>query len=63
VEGYRDGKLRAGTRDFQELTGSVREQFIAGEAGNEESQGQIELQTILVAPLGDIDEETDGDML
>lgn len=62
VEGHRDGKLRAGTRDFEELTGTVREQFIAGEAGGEESQGQIELQTILVAPLGDIDEDFDEDM-
>ncbi|MGI9202795.1 MAG: hypothetical protein ACR2Q3_02225 [Woeseiaceae bacterium] len=62
VEGHRDGKLRSGTRDFEELTGTVREQFIAGEAGNEESQGQIELQTILVAPLGEIEEDTDGDL-
>lgn len=55
VDGYRNGKLRAGTRDFEELTGSVREQFVAGVAGDEESQGRIELHATLVAPLGDIE--------
>jgi len=55
ADGYRNGKLRSGTRDFVELTGTVREQFIAGEAGEEESQGRIELQAALVAPLGDIE--------
>jgi len=55
VDGYRDGKLRSGTRDFQELTGTVREQFIAGDDGDEESQGSIELHATLVAPLGDIE--------
>lgn len=52
-EGYRNGVLRAGTRDFLELNGTIRETFISADGANEELQGHIELQAALFAPLGE----------
>lgn len=54
AEGHRNGRLTAGTRDFESMTGSVREQFISG-IDNEELDvdGRIELITSFVSPLGD----------
>lgn len=46
-DGYRGGVLRAGTREFAKLEGSVRERFYAGHAGADED-GRIELTTTLV---------------
>ena len=58
VDGYRDGVLLTGTRDFESLSGSVREQFVAEvEDDDYETQGRIELMTALVSPL---EELTDG---
>lgn len=51
-DGFRNGVLRSGTRDFKSLTGSVREQFVAASA-EDNVQGRIVLQTALVGPLGD----------
>jgi hypothetical protein len=53
-EGHRNGRLLTGTRDFEAMTGSVREQFISS-ADNEEVDvdGRIELITSFVSPLGD----------
>lgn len=51
AEGYRRGVLTAGTRDFAELSGEIRERFLAGQADNElESEGRIQLIASLVGP-------------
>lgn len=52
ADGFRNGVLRSGTRDFQHLNGSVREQFVASVA-EDDVQGRIVLETALVGPLGD----------
>ncbi len=58
VEGYRNGVLLTGTRDFESLSGSVREQFVADvEDDDYDTQGRIELVTALVSPL---EEQTGG---
>jgi hypothetical protein len=49
--GLREGTLRAGTREFSALSGSVTERFVAqGEAGQSGTVGQLELVTSLVRP-------------
>lgn len=51
AEGYRRGVLTAGTRDFAELSGEIRERFLAGQPDNElESEGRIQLIASLVGP-------------
>ena len=52
-DGFRNGIMVSGTRDFATLSGSMRERFIDG--GDEEAglQGRISLLTALVGPLGD----------
>lgn len=53
ADGYRNGRLIAGTREFEKLSGSVREQFIAADGqGRFDGSGRIELETAFVAPLG-----------
>lgn len=54
AEGYRNGILRAGTRDFENLSGSVREQFIT-DIDQEGSvvDGRIELITAFIGSLGE----------
>jgi hypothetical protein len=57
-EGFRNGTMRAGTRDFEELGGSVREHFIA-EVDDQDYDvtSRIELVTALVSSrLDDSDE-------
>ena len=53
-EGYRNGLLIAGTRDFETLSGSVREQFIT-DIQNEDFDvdGRIELVTAFIGSLSD----------
>ena len=54
AEGHRNGRLLAGTQDFDSMTGSVREQFISGADNDEvDVDGRIELITSFVSPLGD----------
>jgi hypothetical protein len=53
ADGYRNGMLVSGTREFAELSGVIREQFIADVPGSDEVQSQIQLQTALVAALGE----------
>ena len=55
ADGFRNGLMVSGTRDFVELSGSVREQFIADVGGGEDVQSRIHLQTALVGPLGGIE--------
>ncbi len=56
-DGYRNGIMRAGTRDFEELSGSVREHFIAEVDDQDyDVESRIELVTALVGPL---QEDTD----
>lgn len=54
AEGHRNGSLLRGTRDFDSMTGNVRERFISG-ADNEDVDvdGRIELITSFVRPFGD----------
>lgn len=52
ADGFRNGSLRAGTRDFRMLTGSVRERFVAA-SDDDNVQGRIVLETALVGPLGE----------
>jgi hypothetical protein len=52
AEGYRNGRLMAGTREFETLSGTVREQFITGLEDEEANvDGRIELITAFVGPL------------
>jgi hypothetical protein len=54
AEGYRNGRLTAGTREFESMSGSVREQFISGIDDEELNvEGRIELITQFVRPLDD----------
>lgn len=54
AEGHRNGRMLAGTRDFEALRGSAREQFLTDvDDLDADSEGRIELITILAAPLGD----------
>lgn len=54
AEGHRNGRLMAGTRDFETLSGTVREQFVTDvESEYFEIDGRIELITAFVGPLGD----------
>ena len=54
-DGYRDGVLLTGTQDFESLSGSVREQFVAEvEDDDYDTQGRIELMTTLVSPLEEL---------
>lgn len=53
ADGFRSGTLISGTREFSELTGGIREQFISEVPGEEDVQSRIQLQAALVGPLGD----------
>ena len=50
AEGHRNGRLTAGTGEFETLSGTVREQFIAG-SDDEDTDGRIELITGFVGQL------------
>lgn len=53
ANGYREGVMTAGTRDFATLSGAIREKLVAGSDGEPEAESRIEIETRLVAPLGD----------
>ena len=55
ADGYREGVVRAGTQDFGLLSGSIREKFIAGVEEEFDIESRIEIETTLVAPLGDVE--------
>ena len=49
-DGYRSGKLQAGTREYGDLEGQVTERWVAGDAADDDDQsGRIELMTTFVA--------------
>jgi hypothetical protein len=52
ADGVRDGLLVAGTRDFLEMSGSLREQFVSEIDGNDGVQGRILLSAALVGSPG-----------
>ncbi len=52
ADGFRNGLLRSGTRDFHPLSGSVREQFVSS-VDDDDVQGRIVLETDLVGQFGD----------
>jgi len=48
-QGYRNGTLIAGTREFDAMNGKVREQFVSNDKGAEfDGNGRIELVTVFV---------------
>jgi hypothetical protein len=51
-DGFRNGTLRAGTRDFLTLTGNVREQFVS-DVDDSDVQGRIILEAALLGTFGD----------
>lgn len=55
ADGYREGTLRAGTREFLTLHGTVLERFVA-EADNPDSEniGRLELLASLVGPAEEV---------
>jgi len=57
-DGIRIGAMRAGTREFEALSGSVRERFIAEvDSGEQDVESRIELVTALVGlPEEDVDD-------
>ena len=55
-DGYREGTLRVGTREFQTLNGVVLERFIRDDMGpDSDGAGRIELAAALVGPAVDIE--------
>lgn len=48
ADGEREGRLRAGTREFLDRSGSVRERFVLA-SGGDAGEGYIELQSRLIA--------------
>jgi len=52
-DGVRNGLLMSGTREFAKLSGGLREEFVAAAPDDEESQGRIRLNAMLVGPLGE----------
>ncbi len=57
--GSRAGSLRAGTREFAELRGSVLERYVAGTADGDEASGRLELIAVVVGPDLPLDDEMD----
>lgn len=55
ADGFRNGTMVSGTRDFAEQSGSVREQFIADVSGSDDVRSRILLHSALVGPLGDVE--------
>lgn len=55
ADGFRNGVVRAGTREFEDLSGAIKEKFVAAEQESDDSQGRIEIIAALVAPLGDVE--------
>jgi hypothetical protein len=54
ADGVRDGVLVAGTRDFLEMSGALREQFVSAVEDEEGTNGRIQLSAALVGrPGGD----------
>ncbi len=52
ADGFRNGRLRSGTRDFLAASGSIREQFVS-EVEDGDVQSRIVLEAALVGPLGE----------
>ena len=53
ADGYREGTMRAGTRDFETLSGTMRVKLVEDVEKEFDIESRIEIQTVLVAPLGD----------
>lgn len=53
ADGYREGVMRAGTRDFKLLNGMVRVKLIDDVEAEFDIENRIEIQTVLVAPMGE----------
>lgn len=59
ADGGRAGELRAGTREFDTIVGSLRERWVANTSGEDElSAGRIELlATFVSSDPGDVEDE------
>ena len=53
ADGYREGVMRAGTRDFAKLNGTMREKLLTEIEEEFDIEKRIEIQTRLVGPLED----------
>jgi len=53
ADGYREGVMRAGTRDFATLAGMMRVKLLDDIDEEFDIKNRIEIQTMLVAPLGE----------
>lgn len=61
ADGYRNGVMRSGTRDFELLSGSVQEQFVAEV---EENQYDVESRIVLVTSLiGTLQADDDDELV
>jgi len=55
-DGYREGSLRAGTREFLTLNGVVLERFLSDDFGPDpDGAGRIELAAALVGPAEELE--------
>jgi len=52
--GFREGRFRAGTRDFDSMIGTAREQFVVAENGDD-AEGRIEIEVSMVGQQEDIE--------
>ena len=55
-DGYREGSLRAGTREFLTLSGVILERFVRDDVGpDSDGAGRIELAAALVGPAVEVE--------
>ena len=55
ADGIRNGTVIFGTREFAELTGGIREEFVSEVDGGQVGRSRIRLHTTLVGPPGDVE--------
>lgn len=53
ADGYREGVMRSGTRDFQALHGTMRVKLLTDVEAEFDIENRIEIQTMLVGELGE----------
>lgn len=57
--GGRNGRISAGTREFESLVGQVSERWVADRAADEGAAGRIELNAVFLASAPPDDEDAD----
>lgn len=53
ADGFRNGTVQSGTREFANFNGNVRERFVSAKNNDGDNQGHIEIETVLVGVAGD----------